>query len=186
MRSQSGASGGRTAAGQPGGATYDDTHTIVAHMFDASNRVMKPGVPRSSSMNDVLATLSLQLLDGAETLTGTFRYSPGDPWAVTVELSSPSGASVTWTFARELLALGRYEPVGDGDVHVWPCLGADACAVVVIELDPGANGVLLEASAREIHAFVEETLAVVPAGSESARLDIDAALARLLSSSSAA
>lgn len=137
-------------------------------------------------MNDVLATLSLQMLDGAEALTGTFRYRPSDPWAVTVELNSPSGAAVTWTFARDLLVHGRYEPVGDGDVHVWPCLSADASAVVVIELDPGEHGVLLEASTRELDAFVDAALAAVPAGCESAHLDIDAALSRLLSGSPAA
>ncbi|HET8560949.1 MAG TPA: SsgA family sporulation/cell division regulator [Marmoricola sp.] len=137
-------------------------------------------------MNDVLATLRLQMLDAAEALTGTFRYAPADPWAVTVELHSPTGATVTWTFARDLLVHGRYEPVGDGDVHVWPCLSMDASAVVVIELDPGEHGVLLEASARELTAFVDETLAVVPAGTESEQLDIDAALSRLLSGSAAA
>ncbi|HET8604604.1 MAG TPA: SsgA family sporulation/cell division regulator [Marmoricola sp.] len=155
-------------------------------MFEGGNRVTKGALPRFSIMNDVVATLSLQLLEVAETLTGTFRYIPSDPWAVTVELSSHTGASVTWTFARELLAQGRYEPVGDGDVHIWPCLGSDASAVVILELDPGANGVLLEASAREVNAFVEAALALVPAGTESARLDIDASLARLLSGSTAA
>jgi hypothetical protein len=132
-------------------------------------------------MNDVTATLSLQVLDGADPVTGTFRYAPSDPWAVSATFASPTAGSVTWTFARELLIQGQYEPVGDGDVHVWPCLSAEATAVVVIELDPDQHSVLLEAPAREMHAFIDATLACVPLGRESEQLDIDAALAKLLS-----
>lgn len=141
---------------------------------------------RFIGMNDVTATLTLQLLDGAEPVTGTFCYHPSDPWAVTATFTSPTAGSVTWTFARDLLVHGRYEPIGDGDVHVWPCLSAEAAAVVVIELDPTEHGVLLEAPARELHAFVERSLACVPLGRESEHLDVDAALDRLLADSPAA
>ena len=141
---------------------------------------MTSGQGRFTSMNDVTATLPLQLLDGADPVTGTFRYTPSDPWAVSATFASTAAGSVTWTFARDLLVQGQYEPVGDGDVHVWPCLGADATAVVVIELDPDQHSVLLEASARELHAFIEATLACVPVGRESEQVDLDAALAKLL------
>jgi hypothetical protein len=137
-------------------------------------------------MNDVTATLPLRVLDGSDSLTGTFRYRPRDPWAVTVTVEGPNGGSIGWTFARELLVHGRFEPVGDGDVHVWPCLGEDASAVVVIELDPGSHAVLLEAPARELQAFVDATLARVPLGREGERVDIDAELSRLLADTSAA
>ena len=141
---------------------------------------MTSGQGRFTSMNDVTATLPLQLLDGADPVTGTFRYTPSDPWAVSATFASATAGSVTWTFARDLLVQGQYEPVGDGDVHVWPCLGADATAVVVIELDPDQHSVLLEAPARELHAFIEATLACVPVGRESEQVDLDAALAKLL------
>jgi hypothetical protein len=153
---------------------------MIAHMFDAGNRVMTAGLDRFTGMNDVTATLSLQMLDGAEPVTGTFRYTPSDPWALSATFASPTAGSVTWTFARDLLVQGQYEPVGDGDVHVWPCLSAEATAVVVIELDPDQHGVLLEASAREMHAFIEATLACVPLGRESEHVDLDAGLAKLL------
>jgi len=133
-------------------------------------------------MNDVTATFSLEVLDGAAPVTGTFRYTPDDPWAVTATFTSATAGTVTWTFARDLLVQGRYEPVGDGDVHVWPCLSADASAVVVIELDPDPEhiSVLLEAPARELNAFVEAMVDCVPLGRESEHVDVDAALARLL------
>ena len=41
------------------------------------------------------------------------------------------GVEVCWTFARELLLDGQYEPTGDGDVHVWPCLSPRGDAVVI-------------------------------------------------------
>jgi hypothetical protein len=154
-------------------------------MFDPQNRVMIPRRLRSTTMNDVTATLSLQLLDGAEPVTGTFSYLPSDPWAVSATFTSPAAGSVTWTFARELLVHGQYEPTGDGDVHIWPCLSAEASAVVVIELDPDQHSVLLEAPARELHAFVEATLAVVPLGRESEHLDLDADLEKLLTETAA-
>ena len=44
--------------------------------------------------------------------------------------------TVRWTFGRELLCEGLYEPSGDGDVHVWPCLDSDGRAVVIIEPAP--------------------------------------------------
>lgn len=146
---------------------------------------MDRGQLRFTGMNDVTATLSLQVLDGAEPVTGTFCYRPSDPWAVSATFTSPTAGEVTWTFARDLLVHGRYEPTGDGDVHVWPCLSADAAAVVVIELDPDQHSVLLEAPARELHAFVEATLACVPLGSESEHVDVDAALAKLLTEQAA-
>ena len=141
------------------------------------------GQRRSSVMNDVTSTLVLQVLDGAEPVTGTFRYRADDPWAVTATFTSKSAGTVTWTFARELLVHGRYEPVGQGDVHIWPCLGSDGAAVVLLELDPGEDGVLLEAATRELSAFVDATLALVPLGQESRHLDVDAGLTRLLAQS---
>lgn len=159
---------------------------IIAHMFDARNGVTDGHPARFSGMNDVTATFPLVLLDGTDTLNGTFRYRASDPWAVTATFTSASAGTVTWTFARDLLVHGRYEPVGDGDVRVWPCLSHDAAAIVVIELDPGEHGVLLEAPARQLHAFVEATLARVPLGREVDQLDVDAELARLLTQSSAA
>ena len=64
-------------------------------------------------------------------LSADFSYNPADPLAVAMTLSTVAGP-VTWTFARELLIEGQYEPTGEGDVHVWPCLSPSGEAVVMV------------------------------------------------------
>src|SRR5436305_4454074 len=67
----------------------------------------------------VTQSLTLELIDptGAVTpLEAELHYDPSDPYAVTTVFMT--GASqVRWTFGRELLVEGLYEPSGDGDVH---------------------------------------------------------------------
>ena len=86
-------------------------------------------------------------------LDAEFEYDPADPFAVSI-LFTDEPAPVRWTFARELLIEGFYEPTGDGDVHVWPCLNTEGAAV-----EAGA--------AREVF----ERLGAVP---DRRRLDADA------------
>jgi hypothetical protein len=66
-----------------------------------------------------------------------------------------------------------------GDVRVWPSseTGVD---VVYVSLSSPEGEALLEAPARELSMFLKRTYVAVPAGSESAYLDIDGALANLL------
>jgi hypothetical protein len=45
-------------------------------------------------------------------------YNPRDPYAVQVHFRGVE--TVTWTFARELLATGLDASAGDGDVQIWP------------------------------------------------------------------
>ena len=106
-------------------------------------------------------------------------FDPADPFATSMVFKS-NGSSVRWTFARDLLVSGLYEPTGDGDVHVWPCLSAEGSAVVIIELQSTNGGVMVQAPAREVHRFVTEMLASVPQGSELDAIDLDAALQQLL------
>ncbi|RZI90636.1 MAG: SsgA family sporulation/cell division regulator, partial [Microbacterium sp.] len=82
-------------------------------------------------------------------LSADFSYNPADPWAVAMTLSTVTGP-VTWTFARDLLIEGQYEPTGDGDVHVWPCLSPCGEAVVIVELDSPAGETLLQFPTRAI------------------------------------
>lgn len=50
-----------------------------------------------------------------------FRYDPADPYAVQATFHTEAEPqTVTWTFARELLATGLDQPAGLGDVQVWP------------------------------------------------------------------
>jgi hypothetical protein len=108
-----------------------------------------------------------------------FVYDPDDACAVTLVVQTDLGP-VPWTFARELLVEGLYEPVGDGDVHVWPCLSSSGEAVVIVELHTGAGEALLQFATRTVHEFVLSTLEAVPAGQEP--VDVDTWLAHLLPS----
>lgn len=106
-------------------------------------------------------------------------YDPADPYAVNLLLRGSSGV-VGWSFGRELLLEGTYQPAGDGDVHIWPCLGSRGEAVVILELRSGADSTLLQFSTREIHEFLATTLTAVPAGAETDRVDLDSWLDELL------
>jgi hypothetical protein len=118
--------------------------------------------------------------EGSSTpLDAEFEYSPADPFAVSI-LFKGEPAPVRWTFARELLVEGFYEPTGDGDVHVWPCLSSDGRAVVILELVSPSGEVLIQVGSRELSAFIHRMLATVPQGSESDLLDFDSELTELL------
>jgi hypothetical protein len=110
-------------------------------------------------------------------LSAEFNYNPADPWAVTMTLSTISGP-VTWTFARDLLLEGQYEPTGDGDVHVWPCLSPSGEAVVIVELDAPSGETLLQFPTRAVQDFVYASLEAVPPGTES--VDVSTWLDQLL------
>ena len=110
-------------------------------------------------------------------LVAEFVYDPADPCAVTLVLQTLSGP-VHWTFARELLVDGQYEPSGDGDVHVWPCLSAHGEAVVIVELCSPVGETLLQFPSRAVQEFVYSSVDAVPMGSE--QVDVDAWLEQLL------
>lgn len=115
----------------------------------------------------------------SELLEGELVFDPADPYAVVMNLEARSG-SVVWTFARDLLADGLYEPCGSGDVQVWPCLSNSGQAVVIIELSSPDGLALLEAPSRAVHDFVARTHQVVPEGEESAHIEMDSVIAQLL------
>lgn len=135
----------------------------------------------------VTQTLTLELIDanGAPTpLSAELLYDPQDPYAVnTVFL--PGSSRVSWTFGRELLLAGIYEPAGDGDVHVWPCLDADGHAVVIIELCSPDGEALIQARTGELSLFVDRMTHAVPPGTESAHLDVDAVIGAIFAAEKA-
>jgi hypothetical protein len=114
-------------------------------------------------------------------LSAEFCYDLADPWAVTMALETASGP-VCWTFARDLLVEGQYEPVGDGDVHVWPCLSPSGEAVVIVELDSPAGETLLQFPTRAVQDFVYASLQAVPLGEE--QVDVDSWLDAMLTEDS--
>ena len=127
----------------------------------------------------VTSTLTLELIDadGASTPLDTeLTYDPRDPFAVSAAFMTVAGR-VEWTFGRDLLIGGLYEPTGDGDVHVWPCLDGDARSVVIIELCSPDGEALVQARAADITAFVDRMTTAVAVGAEA--VDVDSAIAAI-------
>jgi hypothetical protein len=112
-------------------------------------------------------------------LEAEFEYDPADPFAVSI-LFTDEPAPVRWTFARDLLIEGFYEPTGDGDVHVWPCLNTEGAAVVILELSSPSGEVLVQIGSRALSAFIHQMVAMVPPGSEETHVDLDAEIGQLL------
>ena len=110
------------------------------------------------------------------------RYDARDPYAVSLRFAY-ADQSVRWTFARELLMDGMFEPRGDGDVHVCPGLEPPGVAVVLLELVGPDGEALIQAGARELAPFVEEMRAAVPPGTEADHVHLDQAISEILSDS---
>ncbi len=130
--------------------------------------------------------VTVDRIDAAGTATpieAELLYDPADPFAVTAVFKT-TRHDVRWTFGRELLTEGLYEPAGDGDVHVWPCLDTEGHAVVIIELCSPDGEALIQARPEDMHAFVDRMSALVPAGQESELVDVDATIAAILTAGS--
>ncbi len=130
----------------------------------------------------ITQSLRLELIDSSGTATpidAQLHYDPRDPYAVTALFHTSQG-EVRWTFGRDLLVAGLYEPCGDGDVHVWPCLDAGGHAVVIIELSSPDGEALVQARTGDLSEFVERICAAVKPGNESSFVDVDAAIAAIL------
>ena len=130
----------------------------------------------------VTQSVTLELIDptgGITPIEAELHYDPTDPYAVTTVFMTGS-TQVRWTFGRDLLAQGLYEPTGDGDVHVWPCLDSDGHAVVIIELCSPDGEALVQARTGDLSTFVDRMTKAVALGGESAHLDIDAAIFAIL------
>jgi hypothetical protein len=136
--------------------------------------------PRITAATTVRA--SVPFISGesqTELIEGELVFDRADPYAVVMHLEAKSG-TVTWTFARELLAEGLYTPLGDGDVQVWPCLSNTGEAVVIIELRSPDGMALIQAPSRAVHAFVARAEEIVPMGQESGHLALDSLISQLL------
>jgi hypothetical protein len=130
----------------------------------------------------VTRAITLELIDqtgSATPLAAQLCYDKNDPYAVSASfVTGPT--EVRWVFARDLLAEGLYEPTGDGDVHVWPCIDARGTAVTILELTSPDGEALMQARSRDLSEFLAITEALVPVGSESEYVDFSAALDELL------
>ncbi|WP_327246108.1 SsgA family sporulation/cell division regulator [Streptomyces sp. NBC_01320] len=106
-------------------------------------------------------------------------YRTEDPYAVHITFHIGSDFPVHWTFARDLLVEGVFRPCGHGDVRIWPDR-IERRNVLCMALSSPDGDALLEAPSSTVAAWVVRTLRLVPPGTETGRLGIDAALADLL------
>lgn len=130
----------------------------------------------------VTRAISLELIDAegaARPLAAELYYDAQDPYAVAARFRTGL-TEVRWIFARDLLAQGLYEPTGDGDVHIWPCLDARGRAVTIIELSSPDGDALMQASSAEVCEFLTRAETLVPAGTEASHVDIDGELDAML------
>ncbi len=135
----------------------------------------------------VTQPLTLELIDptgAVAPIEAELRYDPLDPFAVTMVFLT-GVTQVRWTFGRELLTGGLYEPSGDGDVHVWPCLDSNGRAVVIIELCSPDGEALVQARTGDLNGFVERMSKAVEPGRESDHLDVDATIAAIFAAEAA-
>ena len=135
----------------------------------------------------VSQVLMLELVDpsgAVAPLETELSYDPADPLAVSATFATVAGR-VRWTFGRDLLIEGLLEPVGDGDVHVWPCVDNDGNSVVIIELCSPDGEALVQGRTADITAFVERMTRSVAPGAEAALLDVDAAIAAIFAAEAA-
>ena len=102
-----------------------------------------------------------------------FSYDPSDPFAATLTLKA-SPRDVRWTFARDLLIDGLFEPAGEGDVVVFPFLDPETgSAVTVLGLRSPGGEFMAQVPKQALQAFVRAMLDSVPSGAESELIDLD-------------
>jgi hypothetical protein len=147
----------------------------------------------------ISAELGLRLVVPQQTivpLVASMYYSGSDPYAVRMAFHVGTDEPVEWIFARDLLVAGLKSRQGEGDVQVWPSAPSredDAEAdeiglaqaegkVLNIELSSPFGQAHFEAPAQAMSAFLQRTYQIVPAGKESAFIDIETELNDLLRS----
>src|SRR4051795_10779116 len=116
----------------------------------------------------------------ATSIAPALVFHPASPYAVTMVFRT-GVQEVLWTFGRELLVEGLFEPTGYGDGPVWSSLSSVASPLVIIELCSPDGELLVQASSRSVTTFVRSMLDSVPNGQESSFVDFDDELAQILS-----
>ncbi|MFF8882875.1 SsgA family sporulation/cell division regulator [Streptomyces flaveolus] len=146
----------------------------------------RPDRSRESAMAETVPELLTDLRrlfarGDHETLRCRFRYSLGDPYAVSIDLILENGLSITWVVSRDLLSAGTKGPAGEGDFKVWPsCRHHSQRPRVYFSLDRPEGHVAFEAGLSEVRQWLDRTYEVVPAGRESDLFDLDALADSLL------
>lgn len=137
---------------------------------------------RQPVVADVALDVTLECLDSrgnCHQIDTVLGYHRPDAYAVTMTFMT-GDEPLTWTFARELLIDGMNEPTGDGDVHIAPAI-SNSRSVVLITLSSPDGHLLLEARTDQVAEFIDGTLDLVPAGTESTELDLDHLIGKIFS-----
>jgi hypothetical protein len=136
------------------------------------------------------APITLQLV-GPQSWTevpAMLCYEATDPFAVRIAFGDvgdeggavdPDDGGIAWLVSRELLQAGMNGPSGDGDVRVWPA--HSATDVLFLHLRAPSGEALFELSRAAVAAFLRQTEALVPSGTETELLALDDELYTLLS-----
>lgn len=109
-----------------------------------------------------------------------WTYSADDPFAVTLVIQTRGDQCVDWVLARDLLVAGLTGPAGIGDVRVRPAR-MDDWDVALVEIRSPDGRALLEVDRDLLQQFVDATVEVVPLGSESTVIDMDAEIEKITS-----
>jgi hypothetical protein len=135
--------------------------------------------PMATAMTQDVTLDCVDLAGTTRQLGASFAYDAEDPFAITMTFHTRAG-DVPWVFHRELLLGGLTNPVGEGDVHIWPSIDINGRAVVVIELNSNSGSFVAHAQTAEVYSFLMATMSVVPLGAEV--IDVEAMIDSLLPS----
>ncbi|MET9387495.1 SsgA family sporulation/cell division regulator [Streptomyces sp. NPDC002928] len=108
----------------------------------------------------------------------SLRYEPTDPYVVRAAFFTDTDEPAEWVLGRDLLADGLTGSAGCGDVRVWSAVGRGDQSMYIVLGSP-AGTALLEVPVQDVKAFLENTEALVPRGTESGHIDWDLELANL-------
>ncbi|MFC8176031.1 SsgA family sporulation/cell division regulator [Streptomyces sp. NPDC057325] len=110
-----------------------------------------------------------------------FSYDRRQPFTVVLDMSRPSDPGTSrWSFARDLLQSGMHRPSGEGTVRIWPPCRCNNRPDVRLLLGTDTGTVLLDVPVQPLREWLNRTWEAVPPGEESARIDWDTLLERLL------
>ncbi|MEU6239177.1 SsgA family sporulation/cell division regulator, partial [Kitasatospora sp. NPDC047058] len=130
-------------------------------------------------MDTITTRTTMRLITGADTDTSVpveYRYDSRRPLEVTLVFGG-TGAGTSWTIGRELVAEGLTRGAGDGDLRITP---AGHGHTFIALSDGDGHVALLAAPTGRLADFLARTERAVPYGSESAHIDWDGCIARLL------
>ncbi len=107
-----------------------------------------------------------------------WTYSAADPFAVTLGVRGRRDRFVEWLVARDLVVEALSGPAGCGDIRMSPqhVQGYD---IIEIEIRSTDGRAVLEVDRELLQRFVAAALALVPAGEEAGRMDLDAEILKI-------